>query len=98
MRPQPTTCPAATTPDATNPFPTTLGNAGAGPAHATVCPHTLGPLNDAKVESSGIVECPWHGYRFDIRTRACVRGNQCSLAPAPEIRIESGKVVAHLRE
>ena len=56
-------------------------------AHATVCPHSLGPLENATIES-GTVECPWHGYRYDIRTRQCVNGAKCSLAPAPEILVD----------
>ena len=31
------------------------------------CPHAGGPLGEGKV-NGGIVECPWHGWRFDIRT------------------------------
>jgi nitrite reductase/ring-hydroxylating ferredoxin subunit len=37
----------------------------------------------------GIVECPWHGYRYDIRTRRCVSGANCSLAPAPKILVSA---------
>jgi nitrite reductase/ring-hydroxylating ferredoxin subunit len=33
-----------------------------------VCPHFGGPLDDAPVDDRGIVTCPWHGYRFDVRT------------------------------
>ena len=57
-------------------------------AHSTICPHMLGPLEYGTLHESGIVECPWHGYRFDLRTRACVRGVRCSLAPAPMIRVD----------
>jgi nitrite reductase/ring-hydroxylating ferredoxin subunit len=40
-------------------------------AHATVCPHWLGPL-DASEVADGCVTCPWHGYRFDVATgRRC---------------------------
>ena len=39
-------------------------------AHASVCPHLLGPLEEAEVEG-GLVTCPWHGYRFDVRSGAC---------------------------
>jgi nitrite reductase/ring-hydroxylating ferredoxin subunit len=35
--------------------------------HATVCPHLGGPLDDAPMED-GCIRCPWHGYRFDLRT------------------------------
>ncbi len=66
-------------------------------AHSTTCPHMLGPLQDANVEQ-GQVLCPWHGYRFDIRTRECTSGQQCKLAPAPEISVigKSKEVVAKL--
>jgi phenylpropionate dioxygenase-like ring-hydroxylating dioxygenase large terminal subunit len=57
-------------------------------AHATVCPHSLGPLGDAPI-NHGIVECPWHGYRFDIVTRRCVSGQKCGLAPAPRILVDA---------
>jgi nitrite reductase/ring-hydroxylating ferredoxin subunit len=36
-------------------------------AHATTCPHWLGPLDASEVED-GCVTCPWHGYRFDLRS------------------------------
>jgi nitrite reductase/ring-hydroxylating ferredoxin subunit len=57
-------------------------------AHATVCPHTLGPLGTATV-TDGIIECPWHGFRFDITTGKCVSGHQCSLAPAFQIVVDA---------
>jgi nitrite reductase/ring-hydroxylating ferredoxin subunit len=56
-------------------------------AHATVCPHTLGPLGAATV-SAGIIECPWHGFRFDLVTGKCV-GHQCSIAPAFQIVVDA---------
>ena len=56
-------------------------------AHATVCPHTLGPLGTATV-TNGIVECPWHGFRFDIVTGKCVSGHNCNLAPAFHVVID----------
>src|SRR5262249_33163390 len=40
---------------------------GARIRHATVCPHLGGPLDEAPVEN-GCIRCPWHGYRFDVRT------------------------------
>jgi hypothetical protein len=40
---------------------------------STVCPHLGGPLDDAPVED-GCVTCPWHGYRFDVRTGRRVDG------------------------
>jgi nitrite reductase/ring-hydroxylating ferredoxin subunit len=62
-------------------------------AHSTVCPHTLGPLGTTLV-TNGIIECPWHGYRFDIATGECVSGHPCKLAPAPAISIDAaGNVI-----
>lgn len=42
---------------------------------STVCPHLGGPLDAAGVDGAGIVTCPWHGRRFDVRT-----GRQASSA------------------
>ncbi len=57
-------------------------------AHSTVCPHTLGPLGSATV-TDGMIECPWHGFKFDIATGKCVSGHKCSLAPAPQIIVDA---------
>lgn len=35
---------------------------------STVCPHLGGPLDDAAIDAAGVVTCPWHGHRFDVRT------------------------------
>jgi nitrite reductase/ring-hydroxylating ferredoxin subunit len=33
------------------------------------CPHMGGPLSDGRYRTGeGAIECPWHGYRFDVRT------------------------------
>jgi nitrite reductase/ring-hydroxylating ferredoxin subunit len=61
-------------------------------AYSTVCPHLLGPLGESKVRD-GIVECPWHGYRYDIRTRNCVSGANLKLAMAPRVRIRDSCVM-----
>lgn len=62
-------------------------------AHSIVCPHRLGPLGESEVRG-GVVECPWHGHRFDIRSGRCLSGAACALAPAPRIRIDmAGQVV-----
>jgi nitrite reductase/ring-hydroxylating ferredoxin subunit len=55
-------------------------------AYSTICPHLLGPLGESAIRDD-IVECPWHGYRYDIRTGRCVSGANCALAPAPQVRV-----------
>jgi nitrite reductase/ring-hydroxylating ferredoxin subunit len=52
---------------------------GALYAHATVCPHRGGPLADAPL-TDGCVTCPWHGFRFDVRSGSNVNGRGCHLA------------------
>jgi phenylpropionate dioxygenase-like ring-hydroxylating dioxygenase large terminal subunit len=40
------------------------------------CPHLALPL-DGEPDAAGIITCPWHGYRFDVRTGRCVSGQRC---------------------
>ncbi len=47
-------------------------------AHGTVCPHWGGPLGDAVV-ANGCITCPWHGYRFDVRTGGSADGRGLRL-------------------
>ncbi|MEQ1689070.1 MAG: Rieske (2Fe-2S) protein [Sphingopyxis sp.] len=46
-----------------------------GSVHAVplVCPHQGLPLN-CEPDADGILQCPWHGYRFDVRTGVCISG------------------------
>lgn len=66
---------------------------GALVAHASVCPHWLGPLSKEHGQP-GTVHCPWHGYRFDIRTRRCLSEPALRLARAPSITVVDGRVRA----
>lgn len=56
-------------------------------AHATTCPHWLGPLDQAAPEN-GILRCPWHGYCFDMRTGESADGRGYRLAPAPRVAVD----------
>ncbi len=49
------------------------------------CPHQGGPLAEGDIEA-GILTCPWHGWRFDIKTGECLT--------APGERIACHKVKA----
>jgi nitrite reductase/ring-hydroxylating ferredoxin subunit len=42
------------------------------------CPHKGFPLADSKVYG-GIVECDWHGWRFDISTGRCFTTPSCAI-------------------
>jgi nitrite reductase/ring-hydroxylating ferredoxin subunit len=60
----------------------------------TLCPHLLGPLPEHPA-SDGTLTCPWHGYRFDVATGACIRPATapCRLPPSPTIEIEDDRVI-----
>jgi nitrite reductase/ring-hydroxylating ferredoxin subunit len=58
-------------------------------AHVARCPHQLGPL-PAGVD--GTVECPWHGYRFDVRTGECLSGQLQRLPAAPRAVQRDGAI------
>jgi nitrite reductase/ring-hydroxylating ferredoxin subunit len=38
-----------------------------------ICPHKGLPLT-AEPDHDGVLTCPWHGYRFDVRTGQCLSG------------------------
>jgi nitrite reductase/ring-hydroxylating ferredoxin subunit len=62
-------------------------------AFSTRCAHLMGPLGEGRIEG-GVVECPWHGYQFDIASGECLSGAACRLAQAPKVKIDSaGNVV-----
>ncbi len=58
-------------------------------AHVSRCPHQMGPLAPVV---AGVVRCPWHGYRFDAKTGACLSGQLCRLAEAPRVVVRAGQV------
>ena len=62
-------------------------------AHTTVCPHLGGPLEQSTPDADGCVVCPWHGYRFDLRSGMSADGRRLALSPGPTLRTDaSGEV------
>ncbi len=61
-------------------------------AYPAACPHQLGPLTDS-VSATGEVECPWHAYRFDVRTGQCTTGAACAFGPMPSVRERDGQLI-----
>ncbi|MBI3782531.1 MAG: Rieske (2Fe-2S) protein [Deltaproteobacteria bacterium] len=57
-------------------------------AHPVECPHWGGPLDEAPIEDGQVV-CPWHGYRFSVRSGKSCDGRQLQLGPAPRVRIDA---------
>ena len=62
-------------------------------AHSRVCPHWLGPLAGPP-DGDGCLTCPWHGYRFDLATGRSADGRGLRLAPAPNVTLANGRVIA----
>lgn len=62
-------------------------------AHSAVCPHWGGPLEEQDA-GDPCVRCPWHGYRFDLRTGACAERPRLRLPAAPRVEIGADGSVA----
>ncbi len=64
-------------------------------AHATICPHLLGPLSKSTL-SEGRLRCPWHGYEFDIDSGECVfpESASCKLPASPTLHVSNGNLIA----
>ena len=52
------------------------------------CPHKGAPLADGNLYGHA-VECDWHGWRFDVRTGACLT-HPAHAVEAYEVVIEDG--------
>ncbi|MEM1229981.1 MAG: Rieske (2Fe-2S) protein [Pseudomonadota bacterium] len=58
-----------------------------------LCPHSLGPLAEGTVRD-GCIECPWHGYRFELEGGACLDQPSYRLPPIATVTIDER---GHLR-
>jgi len=54
------------------------------------CPHAGGPLGEGKL-CEGVVECPWHGWRFSVISGERV-GNPNFQVVCCEVRIQGSEV------
>lgn len=60
-------------------------------AFTPICPHAMGDLSYGMLYQ-GEVECPVHGYRFDVRTGACTQpGDESPLQVFP-VQVVDGVV------
>lgn len=55
-----------------------------------LCVHKGGPLGEGAVEGE-VVTCPWHSWRYDIKTGACL-ANPAAKVKTYEVSIENGEV------
>ena len=54
------------------------------------CPHAGGPLGDGTLDGE-VVECPWHGWKFNVRTGHRVKNPAEEWrVPSYPVRVENG--------
>lgn len=70
---------------------------GALHAHSAVCPHRLGPLDDAVEGEPFEVRCPWHGYRFDVRDGRSCDGRGLHLGATFSVEVDADDRVTLVR-
>ena len=61
-------------------------------AIGNVCTHMGGPLAEGKLEEY-IVQCPWHGSRFDIRSGEVVTPPAMRPEPTYGVRVENNSIL-----
>ena len=49
-------------------------------AYVDACPHAFWPLSDGTLRD-GVLECPGHGWEFNVRTGRCLNAPDHCLAP-----------------
>lgn len=57
------------------------------------CPHRDFALSGGDVVAPCVLECPWHGARFDVRTGAVLQGPATDAIATFEVRVENGIVM-----
>ena len=60
-------------------------------AIGATCTHLAGPLDEGTCEN-GVVQCPWHGSRFNMRDGSVVNGPAVYAAPTFAVRVRNGKI------
>lgn len=58
------------------------------------CPHRGGPLGEGDLEGP-ILTCPWHGWRWDVRTGASTNHPTLRLGCVP-VSLEGGEIFVTL--
>lgn len=60
-------------------------------ALAHTCSHAGGPLSEGKLEGD-VVQCPWHGSRFNVKDGSVVDGPATFPQPCFEARVREGQI------
>ncbi len=57
------------------------------------CTHLGGPVGRGRLTGS-VVQCPWHGSKFDVRNGAVVQGPAARPEPVIELKLEGTTIWA----
>lgn len=55
------------------------------------CTHVGGPLGRGRL-TSNVIQCPWHGSKFDVKTGAVVGGPAQRPEPTFEVKVENSAI------
>ena len=58
------------------------------------CPHRGGPLGEGDLDGA-VIRCPWHAWRWDVRTGANVNNPAVKIACFP-VTVEAGAILLDL--
>lgn len=60
-------------------------------ALAATCTHAGGPLDEGELQGE-VVQCPWHGSRFNLRSGTAVTGPASIAVPRYDVRVRDGQI------
>jgi nitrite reductase/ring-hydroxylating ferredoxin subunit len=55
------------------------------------CPHRGGPIADGRLYDQAVI-CPWHGFRFDLRSGEVVGTASLMHLPLLPVTVEAGRI------
>jgi 3-phenylpropionate/trans-cinnamate dioxygenase ferredoxin component len=67
-------------------------------AVSNVCTHQEFAMDLGTVLPGGVIECAWHGARFDLRTGTVLLGPATEPLPCFEVRVEKENVLVGRRK
>jgi 3-phenylpropionate/trans-cinnamate dioxygenase ferredoxin component len=71
---------------------------GAIGAVGNVCTHAEFLMSDGSLVNGNMIECLWHGARFDLRTGRVCRGPASDPLPVYAVRIDGARILVGPRE
>jgi nitrite reductase/ring-hydroxylating ferredoxin subunit/uncharacterized membrane protein len=61
-------------------------------AISSTCTHAGGPLDEGELQKGGVVQCPWHGSRFELRSGRVLTGPATIAQPRYDVRVRDGMI------